>query len=105
MTNDPKWDQNTAHLVKKSNARMRRVASFGTSSEELKNIYFLFVRSQLEQSSVVWHSSLNEENKADLERVQKSAVKIIMGNKYKSYTKSLDELGMDSLDDRTPKDV
>ena len=103
VTNDLKWDQNTAQLVKKSNARMellRRVASFGTSSEELKNIYFLFVRSQLEQSSVVWHSSLTEENKADLERVQKSAVKIILGDKYMSYKKSLDELGMDSLDDR-----
>ena len=103
VTTDLKWDQNTAHLVKKSNARMellRRVASFGTSSEELKNIYFLFVRSQLEQSSVVWHSSLSEENKTDLERVQKSAIKIIMGDKYRSYKKSLDELGMDSLDDR-----
>ena len=59
-------EENTAHIVKKSNARMellKRVASFGTSVEDLKNIYFLFVRSQLEQSAVVWHSSLTEENK------------------------------------------
>ena len=60
ITNDLKWEQNTAHIVKKSNARMellRRVASFGTSSEDLKTIYYLFVRSQLEQSSDVWHIS------------------------------------------------
>ena len=95
ITNDLKWEQNTAHIVKKSNARMellRRVASFGTSSEDLKTIYYLFVRSQLEQSSVVWHSSLTEENKTDLERVQKSIVKIIMGENYKSYNKSLQYL-------------
>ena len=70
---------------------LRRVASFGTSVEDLKNIYFLFVRSQLEQSAVVWHSSLTEDNKHDLERVQKSAVKIILGEKYKSYQQALSD--------------
>ena len=89
--------------MKKSNSRMellRRVASFGTGVEDLKNVYFLFVRSQLEQSAVVWHSSLSEENKSDLERVQKSAVKIIMGEKYQSYQKSLALLDMETLEDR-----
>ena len=79
---------------------LRRVASFGTSVEDLKNIYFLFVRSQLEQSAVVWHSSLTEDNKHDLERVQKSAVKIILGEKYKSYQQALSELSIDTLDMR-----
>ena len=103
ITNDLKWDQNTAHIVKKANSRMellRRVASFGTSVEDLKNIYFLCVRSQLEQSAVVWHSSLTEDNKHDLERVQKSAVKIILGEKYKSYQQALSELSIDTLDMR-----
>ena len=100
ITSDLKWEENTSHLVKKSNARMellRRVASFGTSVEDLKNIYFLFVRSQLEQSAVVWHSSLTEENINDLERVQKSAAKIILGNKYQNYEEALDELGIETL--------
>ena len=85
ITNDLKWEENTANIVKKANARMellRRVASFGIDVEDLRNIYFLFVRSQLEQSAVVWHSSLTEENRADLERVQGSAIKIIMGERY-----------------------
>ena len=79
------WDLNTRNIVKKANARMellRQVASFGTSVDELKNIYFLYIRSLLEQSAVVWHSSLTQENVADLERVQKSAVKIILQDKY-----------------------
>ena len=79
---------------------MRTVSSFGLDKEELKNIYFLFVRSVLEQSATVWHSSLTQENKDDLERVQKSAIRIIMGNEYKGYQKSLDKLDMETLDAR-----
>ena len=53
------WDMNTAELVRKGNARMqllRKVSSFCTDYEELKNIYILYVRSILEQSAIVWHS-------------------------------------------------
>ena len=72
ITSDLRWEENTAYIVQKANARMellRRVASFGTNQQELRNIYILFVRSQLEQSAVVWHSSLTDENKGDIERV------------------------------------
>ena len=69
-------------------------------SPDLKNIYILFVRSQLEQSCVVWHSSLTEQQKSDLERVQKSALGIILGQKYENYKKALDVLNMDTLEDR-----
>lgn len=48
----------------------------------VKTLYVLFVRSILEKYAVVWHSSLSEENKRDLERVQKSAMKLILGDKY-----------------------
>ena len=88
ITNNLRWEENTSNIVQKANARMqllRKVASFGTSVEELKNIYILFIRSQLEHSATVWHSSLTQENKNDLERVQKSAMKIILGEKYKSH--------------------
>ena len=65
----------------------------GTNLEELKNIYILFVRSLLEQSAIVWHSSLSEENKSDLERVQKTTFKIILlGEKYKTYKHALNIL-------------
>ena len=61
---------------------------------------FLFDRSQLEQSAVVWHSSLSAENKNDLERVQKSALKVILGEKYKGYKKALNDLCIETLDER-----
>ena len=94
ITSDLKWDKNTNHIVKKANARMeliRKVASFGAKKEDLKNLYILFVRSQLEQSAVVWHSSLTEE---------KSAIKIIMGEEYQSYRKSLNFVNLDIFEER-----
>ena len=94
ITSDLRWEENTAYIVQKANA------SFGTNQQELRNIYILFVRSQLEQSAVVWHSSLTDENKSDLERVQRSAMKIILGSKYQSYKKALDVLDLETLDER-----
>ena len=103
VTNDLKWDVNTANLVKKANASMqllRKIAEFAPPISDLKQIYTLFVRSILEQSAVVWHSSLTEENKSDLERVQKSAVKIILGDSFTGYKKALNILNLQSLDER-----
>ena len=103
ISDDLKWDLNTSSIIKKANARMellRRVASFGTPIEDLKIVYILFIRSILEQSATVWHSSITDENKSDLERVQKSAVKIILQGKYLSYKKGLAQLGIESLDSR-----
>ena len=103
ITDDLKWEANTESIVKRANMRMellRKVASFGTNVEEKRNIYILFIRSVLEQSSVVWHSSLTKENEEDLERVQKSAVRIILGKDIKDYSDALAEANLDSLKDR-----
>ena len=103
ISDDLKWDLNTANIVKKANARLellRRVASFNPPLEDLKTIYFLFIRSLLEQSATVWHSSLTEENISDIERIQKSAVRIMLGNEYKGYRQSLNILQIETLKDR-----
>ena len=103
ITDDLKWDLNTSKIVKKANMRMellRRVANFGAPTKDLIEIYILFIRSILEQSATVWHSGLTSENRSDLERVQKSAVKIIMKSNYNGYKKALAYLGLASLEDR-----
>ena len=94
---------NTKSLVKKANARMellRKVAEFGTPQEDLKTIFILFVRSLLEQSATVWHSSLSQENIDDLERVQKSACKVILQEKYRGYKNALNTLDIETLAER-----
>ena len=79
---------------------LRRVAEFNTPVEDLKNIYILFIRSILEQSATVWHSSLTQENSNDLERIQKSATKIILKQSDMSYKKRLSKLGLETLSSR-----
>ena len=103
IQNDLKWDLNTKNLVKKANMRMqllRKVASLGASKQDLKEIYILFIRSILDQSAVVWSSSLTCENKNDLERIQKSALRVILGNDYKDYSSALNQLGLLTLEER-----
>ena len=103
ITNDLKWDKNTNFIVKKANAAMellRRLSAFNIGTDDMKTIYILFVRSQLEQSAVVWHSLLTEENRADLERVQKSALRIILGSQYKGYKNALEKLDLPTLEER-----
>ena len=79
---------------------LRKISSFGASLDELKNIYILYVRSLLEQSCTVWHSGLTEENAQDLERIQKTALKIILQEKYISYEKALTILDLETLEER-----
>ena len=96
ITNNLCWDMNTNNIVKKANARMellRRVAEFGTPVEDMKEIYILFIRSILEQSATVWHSSLTQENTEDLERAQKSASKLMLENSEMSYKTRLSWAG------------
>ena len=59
------WDRNTEELCKKGYKRMQllnAVASFTSNTNDLKDIYITFVRSVLEQSAAVWHSSLTMKN-------------------------------------------
>ena len=70
---------------------------FTKSKRDLKHIYVTFIRPVLEQSAPVWHSSLTEENSSDLERVQKAAIRTIMGPNKSDYKTSLKELHMEEL--------
>ena len=106
ISNDLKWEKNTQYLVQKANKRMellRKVASFTTSMEEKKEIYILYIRSILEQSCVVWNSSLTEENCDDLERVQKAAVRVIVGKNYTNYENALLKADLEPLKIRRDK--
>ena len=103
ITDDLKWDANTELLVKKANMRMellRKVSKFTSSIEDKRTIYILYIRSILEQSSVVWNSSLTAENSEDLERVQKAAVRIILGKNCNNYEEALEKVNLQKLNER-----
>ena len=79
---------------------LHNAAKFTRKKSDLRSIYQTFIRPVLEQSAPVWHSSITEENSADLERVQKAAVRVIMGFQHVDYEISLNELHLPTLKTR-----
>ena len=78
---------------------LRQLSNFTTSVNDKTHIYKTYIRSVLEQSCVVWNSNLTKQNKKELERVQKVAVKLIT-NKNKSYKEALTQLKLPTLEER-----
>ena len=79
---------------------LRKVAAFHAPMADLINIYILYIRSILEQSCIVWHSILTKEIVEDLERVQKAALKIILGTKFINYENALLRRNLETLEKR-----
>ena len=106
ITDDLKWDTNTNHIIKRAYSRMellRKVSSFCNDQSDLKDIYIQYIWSILEFSCTVWNSSITLDNKHDLERVQKCAVRIILGHNYSDYGHGLQALGLETLEERREK--
>ena len=106
ITTDMKWHSNTDYITKKSYARlwlMRRLKLFGASQSELLDVYSKQIRSVLEFAAVVWHPGLTQNNISDIERVQKSALAIILGKDYTSYENALILLNLEKLTTRREK--
>ena len=54
----------------------------------------------LKRLRTVWHSSLTQTNKINIERVKKSALKVILGPAYESYRNALKTIGLLTLEER-----
>ena len=103
VTNNLSWNRNTEEIVKNAYRRMQLLYKASSSTncrEDLKVIYLTYIRSVVEQSAVVWHSSLTAKNRKDLERIQKAAVKVILGKRYTTYKNALKEFRIDSLNEK-----
>ena len=102
ITDNLKWNKNTRFLCKKAYRRMQilqKAATFTSNRKDLIDIYKSYVRNVAEQSCVVWSSSLTKQNITELERIQKVAVRIILGEYY-PYSKALKMLNLETLKHR-----
>ena len=75
-------------------------AKFVNNDQDIVYLYKMFIRSVLEFSAVVWHSSMSQNNVSDIERKQKSALKVILKERYTDYKSALKELNFESLSKR-----
>ena len=95
LRSDLSWNSNTNYMVKRANKKLwslKRLKRLGANSKDLTDVYIKQIRSLLEFSVPVWHSSLTEEDKMKIERVQKSAFSIILGQNYGTYNSAMKSL-------------
>ena len=103
LRDDLSWKSNTANIVKKAYKRMiilKRLYQFGVPREDLIQIYILYIRSVVEQSAVIWHSSLTVGETRDIERVQKVSLRLLLKEEYVNYKGALHITGLQTLEER-----
>ena len=106
MRSDLSRAANTAYMVSRANRKLwvlRRLKALGANYEDLKEVYTKQIRCILEYAAPVWHSSVTGQDRNHIERVQKSAFRIILGEQYQSYTSALKYLKLDTLFNRRQK--
>ena len=100
LTSDLKWERNTREMTRKAYSRMSMITKLkyvGVCQEDLFEVYIVFIRSLLEYCAVVWHSRLTKEQQNSLERVQKSCLRVILGEQYDGYENALQVCGLETL--------
>ena len=72
-------------------------------TEELLNIYKLFIRCIPEYCSIAFHKSLSEELSEKLETIQSTSLRIILSENYVSYNAALEMCALERLSVRREK--
>ena len=100
------WYANTNYIVIRANKTLwllRRLKNLGANRADLLEIYRTQVRIVLELAVPVGQRNLSQIDKINIERVQKSALHIILGDEYISYRNAIRTLDLDDLETRRNK--
>merc|ERR1712215_431623 len=85
---DLKWKVNTDEICKQVNRKLFILVllkRFGVKVEKLISIWKIVLRSRTEYTAPLWHSDLTDSDSRNLERLQKSALGIILGVTYVDF--------------------
>ena len=100
LRNDLSWKSNTKNLITRAYKKLwmiKRLKNQGARLSDLIDIYIKHVRSILEFGVAVWNSGLTLEEVADIERVQKSFLRIVMEHDYQDYQSVLVKTDLETL--------
>ena len=85
LTSDLKWAANSEYICKKAYSKMwtlRRLKLMEIEPLKILDVYKKEIRSVLELAVPAWHSGLTLRQAADIERVQRVAVYIILSDSH-----------------------
>ena len=93
LTDDLSWSRNCKEICIKAISRLQMITKLkyvGVKTEDLIDVYILYIRSITEYCSVAFHSSLTVELSDKLERIQKTCLRVILGEMYLDYHSALE---------------
>ena len=100
LTTDMKPEIHVNYILKIAYSRLwaiSRLKSAGVNDDDILLFFNMKIRSVLEYSAPVFTSMLTAENIADIERVQKITMKVILVDRYSDYESACELLGTRSL--------
>ena len=100
------WQANTDLICQKAYSRLwmiKRLKKLGADELELTDVYYKQIRCVLELAVAVWTPGLTKSQSQQIERVQKCALHVILGEAYLNYESAKDELEVEALSDRRSK--
>ena len=106
VSQDTKWAKNTDYICQKARQKLwllRRMQKLDLTIHQMFDVYCKEVRSILELAVPVWHSGLTRQQAADIEGIQKLAMKIILQERYGNYQLACSTLSAQTLEQRRIK--
>ena len=106
LSDDMSWSRNCSEICVKAYSRLSMLTKLkyvGVNTEDLIDIYVLYIRSITEYCSVAFHSSLTIEQSNKLERIQKVCLRVILGEMHVNYDAAMEMCGLDTLFSRRVK--
>ena len=101
-----KWSKNTEYICEKARQKLwllRRMLKLDLTIFQMFDVYAKEIRSILELAVPVWHAGLTKGQAADIERIQKVALQIILQDKYVNYQFACKTLSAETLENRRLK--
>ena len=89
ISTDLKWAKQTKFLQDRANSKLwmlRRMKILNIDPDIIVDFYFKEIRSICEMACQVFHSGLTKNQSKDIEKIQKRALKLILGNQFSCST-------------------
>ena len=103
ITSNLNWKSHIDNICCKAYTRMwmiRRLKKLGSNRDDLLAVYTTQIRSLLEFAVAVWSAGITVAQSAQLERVQKCALAIILSHQYVDYENALGITQIETLSTR-----
>ena len=103
ISTDLKWAKQTKFLQDRANTKLwmlRRMKILNIDPDVIVDFYFKEIRSICEMACQVFHSGLTMNQSSDIEKIQKRALKLILGDQYSTYNEACSLMSAEPLSDR-----